>query len=87
MAIRVREVAECLVTMEMTLPKGLGPRSATEALELFALDPEGVAEIQAPPEHGLEDLVRSVSFVSLGTERTRMTIGCFRVAQPAASRA
>lgn len=62
----IGEIEELLLAMEMKLPGGQGPRPAAEAIELFAADPEGVAEVQVPTEDGLEDLVQVGQFRVVG---------------------
>ena len=55
-----------LVVVEVKLSERLGPGLAAEALELLAVDPEGIAEVQAPPEDGLKDFVQVGQFRVVG---------------------
>jgi len=71
----IGEIEELLLAMEMNLPEGLGPRPAAQAIELFAVDPEGVAMSRFQPRMAWKISCRLVGSVSSGTETTRMTIG------------
>jgi hypothetical protein len=68
-------VEELLLPMETEIADLLGAVLTLEAVELLALNLEGIADAGIPAEHSVKDVITSVRYNVSGMATRRMTMG------------